>query len=50
MVMDGGGNGPMVSDCGPIGMGRGSNGPTVVVVFSAGHGLQIYWSGSSPIY
>ena len=31
MVVGGGGDGLMVSDCGPMGMGRGSDGPMIVV-------------------
>ena len=47
MVVGGGGDGPMVGDCDPMGIGRGSDGRGFV---SVGCGSSIYWSGSLLIY
>ena len=40
MVVDGGDDGPMVSDCCLMGMGRGFDGPMVVVLVPKGRGSQ----------
>ena len=40
MVVGGGSDGPMVGDCGPMGMGRGFDGPMVVVLVPMGHGFD----------
>ena len=38
MVVGGGSDGPMVCNCGPIGMGHGSDGSMVVVLVPIGCG------------
>ena len=40
MVVGGGSDDPMVGDCGLMGMGRGSDGPMVVVLVPIGHGFD----------
>ena len=42
MVVGGGGDGPMVCDCGLMGMGHGSEGLMVLVLVPIGHGSPIY--------
>ena len=42
MVVGGGNDGLMVDDYAPMGMGRGSSGPMVVVLVTVGCGSLIY--------
>ena len=50
MVVGGGGDGPMVGDYGPMGMGCGFDGSMVMVLVLVGYGSPIYWFKSSLIY
>ena len=50
VVGGGGGNGPIVSDYAPMGLGCESDGLMAMVLVPMGRGSSIYWSRSSPIY